>query len=169
MLRAMCQAGGGTGLALWRAWRELMTQPERNSAPSAARTALRWAGLWIAYLVLFSLGGALFAPPLDAEMLRAAQEPAGQLGMLAMAAIDVGVLGAWIRRSRLPPLALAVTAAAVFYGVKTFTGTLEAMYFMRNLTPEMIPGLFTMTLPLAVVWPPLAVWALRQPASGEAR
>lgn len=38
---------------------------------------------------------------------------------------------------------------------------------MRNITPEMAPGLFTMTLPLALLWPPVAAWLLgkaRQPA-----
>lgn len=57
--------------------------------------------------------------------------------------------------------------AFLFYGVKTFQANIEAVYFMRNITPEMAPGLFLMTLPLALLWSPVAVWLLgkaRQPA-----
>ena len=66
-----------------------MNQPEHHAIRSVLRSALRWVGLWIAYLAVFTLGAGPFAPPIETSSLSEAEKAAGELGLLAMAAIVI--------------------------------------------------------------------------------
>ncbi len=116
------------------------------------RIAWRGALLLPLYLVLFMLGTALFPVPIGASP---PQEEAGRalVGLLACAAIDTALLGAWVSRTRLRGWRRWLAVAAAFYGVKTFSSQLEAFWFMPNVTAGMGPSLLAMTLPLCLLFP----------------
>ena len=60
-----------------------------------------------------------------------------------------------------------VTVSLVFYVVKTFLSIIEAWWFMTDVNAAEIPGLFLMTVPLAVLFPVIAVWILGKAKKGE--
>lgn len=108
----------------------------------------RWIGLALAYFSMFITGTApwrSFLPPPapGTELL-------GLLLLLDVAVVDSAILLAIAVTSRLHGWRLMVLIGVVFYGVKTFTSTIEAAYFMPDVTRTMLPALFLGTVPLAV-------------------
>jgi hypothetical protein len=93
----------------------------------------------------------------DASMMTAEEMSLVPITLLVMSLIDTLLLTWLILRSRLSGLHLIIVIAFILYGVKTFSSMIEAWYFMTNLTPDMIPNLFLMTVPLALIFPPVAV------------
>lgn len=123
-------------------------------------------GLTVLMVLLFMVGATYWGPPVDSTLPPADASATG-LAMVVVCFIDTLLFGIFILRSRLYGWRLMLITAFLYYGVKTFQANIEAVYFMRNITPVMAPGLFAMTLPLALLWPPVAVWLLgkaRQPA-----
>jgi hypothetical protein len=78
-------------------------------------------------------------------------------GMLVMAALDVTFMLGVVLSSRLHGARLWLLTSTVYWLVKTFTGQLEAWYFMPNISASMVPALMAMTLPVALVVPLLTV------------
>ncbi len=74
--------------------------------------------------------------------------------------IDTMLLVWLILGSRLTGWRLMLLVAVVYYGIKTFMMNIEAVFFMSNISRDMISGLFLMTAPTALIFPPLAVWIL---------
>lgn len=123
-------------------------------------------GLTMLMMVLFMVGAIYLGPQVDGTLSPAEARFTG-LAMLIVCFVDTLLFGVLILRSRLYGWRLMLITAFLYYGVKTFQANIEAVYFMRNITPEMAPGLFLMTLPLALLWSPVAVWLLgkaHQPA-----
>jgi hypothetical protein len=128
---------------------------------SALILVLKIIVLTIVMFVLFSVGASVFtADSAMAQQMSPEESAASGARLLVVCLIDTVVLTYFIKRSRLSGLRLMVVVALVFYGVKTFISIIEAWWFMNNLTPEEIPGLFLMTVPMAVLFPPVAVWVL---------
>ena len=122
---------------------------------------LKVIGLTIVMFILFSVGASAFtANSAMAQQMSPEESAASGSRLLVVSLIDTVVLTYFIKRSRLSGLRLMLVVALVFYGVKTFISVIEAWWFMNNLTPEEIPGLFLMTVPMAVLFPPVAVWVL---------
>jgi hypothetical protein len=125
----------------------------------------QFLGLVSLYVVLFIVGTKLFpvrmGPPPDPK-----ETAQALLGMLACAVIDTALLGLWASRTRLRGWRRWAAFAASFYGVKTFSSQLEALWFMPNVTSTMAPALFAMTLPLCVLFPVavIAAFGSRGPA-----
>jgi hypothetical protein len=120
-----------------------------------AKSAL--AGLVVlVYLALFA-AGARFLP---AELQGAADADGvtAGLALLAIAVIDVALMTAVAARSRLGGGWLWLMLAVTFYGVKSITSQIEAVYFMPNVSAALLPGLLAMMLPVAVGVPGLIVW-----------
>ena len=119
---------------------------------------LRFLALVVVYLVLYIAGSRLLGP--DLSSLPAAAVNAGQAlaAICVVALVDTAILFAVIRTSRLSGWRLMLLLGLLIYGVKTFTSGIEAWYFMTNITPAILPGLFAMTVPLVVLLPPFAVW-----------
>ena len=138
---------------------------------SALFLASKVIGLAIAMFILFSVGASVFtANSAMAQQMSPEESAASGARLLVVCLIDTVVLTYFIKRSRLSGLRLMVVVALVFYGVKTFISIIEAWWFMNNLTPEEIPGLFLMTVPMAVLFPPVAVWVLgkaKKPAPAD--
>lgn len=127
----------------------------------------RFAALTLLYVVLFVLGTKLFplssVPPVDpAEANRTL------LGLFGCAAIDTVLLGLWAARTRLRGWRRWAALAGAFYGVKTFSSQLEALWFMPNVTGPMAPSLFAMTLPVCLVFPLAVIAAFGQRGSADA-
>lgn len=123
-------------------------------------------GLTVLMMVLFMVGATYLGPQVDGTLAPADASFTG-LAMLLVCFVDTLLFGILILRSRLYGWRLMLVTAFLYYGVKTFQANIEAVYFMRNITPAMAPGLFLMTLPLALLWSPVAVWLLgkaRRPA-----
>lgn len=122
--------------------------------------------LTLVMAVWFSIGAAAFSPEVSTDATAEPSEAVSDESSVAMIAlvivclIDTIVLTYFILRSRLTGLRLMAVVAVVYYGVKTFLPQIEAWYFMSNLTPEMIPDLFLMTVPVALLFPPVAVLVL---------
>lgn len=120
-------------------------------------SALKVLLLVVVYVVLFAAGSALLLP---ASLVGDTPQPEGAgavLPLLAIAFIDVGVILGIVVTSRLRGWRLWAVTSVVVYGAKTFTSQLESAYFMKNVTPQMLPGLFLMTLPAIFVVALLAV------------
>jgi hypothetical protein len=110
--------------------------------------------LALAHVVLFSVGGALFAPTVGSGP----QTPTGGFGaVVGMALLDSALVLAVVRSSRLSGAKLMGLVTVLFYFVKTLTSQIEAAYLMPNVVARMLPGLLAMTVPLAVGIGPLAV------------
>lgn len=115
--------------------------------------------------VLFSIGSSYLGPQIEGALSPAEASFAG-IALLIVCLVDTLLMGMFILYARTYGWRLILLTALLYYGVKTFQASIEAVYFMSNITPEMAPRLFTMTLPLAILWPPMAVWLLgkgRQP------
>jgi hypothetical protein len=123
--------------------------------------------LAIAMFILFSVGSALLGPKIDVEMT-AEQNTQAMVAMLVGSLVDAIIVTYAILRSRQYGWKLMGIIALVFYGAKTFMSTIEAWWFMDNVTSPMIPGMFMMTLPLVLLSPPLAVWMLGKAKKPEA-
>jgi len=123
--------------------------------------------LTIVMFILFSVGGSVFmADSAMAQHMSPEEAAASSVMLLVVSFIDTLILTYFILRSRLRGLRLMVIVALVFYGVKTFTSSIEAWWFMDNLTPEDISGLFLLTVPMAVLFPLVAVLLLGKAKKG---
>ena len=121
--------------------------------------------IWMA--VLFSVGSTYLGPKMAGSLSPAETNFAG-IVLLIVCTVDTLLLGAFILLARIYGWRLLVITMLLYYGVKTFQANIEAVYFMLNITPDLVPKLFTMTLPVTLFWPPLAVWLLgkaRKPAT----
>jgi hypothetical protein len=133
--------------------------------------ALKIAGLTLLMSVLFATGTALTGVAAGASP----RDAGGRvLALLTTCLVDTLLLSVFIIRSRLTGLRLVLATAVVYYGVKTFMTQVEVAYFMTNVTRDLLPRLFAMTLPTAVIFPPVATLlfgklrgrALPQPDAG---
>lgn len=124
--------------------------------------------LTIVMFILFSVGASVFTTDSAmAQQMSPEDAAASGVMLIVVSFIDTLILTYFILRSRLRGLRLMVVVALVFYGVKTFISIIEAWWFMTNITPEDIPGLFLMTVPMAVLFPVVAVLILGKAKKGE--
>jgi len=127
---------------------------------------LVFLGLILWMTVLFSVGSTYLGPQM-ANSLSPAEASFAGLALLIVCTVDTLLVGIFILSARIYGWRLMVITAVIYYGVKTFQANIEAVYFMFNITPDLAPRLFTMTLPVTLLWPPVAVWLLgraRKPA-----
>jgi hypothetical protein len=117
--------------------------------------------LTIVMFTLFTIGANLFTADSAMAQQMSPEEAAVAGSMLIVVSfIDTLILTYFILRSRLCGLRLMVTVSLVFYGVKTFLSIIEAWWFMDTVSIGEIPGLFLMTVPMALLFPVVAVWVL---------
>jgi hypothetical protein len=128
-------------------WRQLLKQ------------VLVFAVLIVWMTILFSLGATYLGPQM-ADSLSAQEANFAGLALLIVCTVDTLLFGTFVHYARVYGWRLMVITALIYYGVKTFQANIEAVYFMLNLTPDLLPRLFMMTLPVTLLWPPVAVWLL---------
>lgn len=114
------------------------------------------------YLVCFMLGSLLRG---DTSAL--GNTPADQQWMLFPALILVSLVNAGmvmliVRRSLWRGWRLMLGVAVSLYGVMTFMSQIEVIWFgpSMGVPASIIPGLFLSSLPIALLFVPLAVWVL---------
>jgi len=116
--------------------------------------------LTVAMYILFVVGALTMGPKVDTSKMTPADSALSARLLFLVCLADTLILSWIILGSKLRGWRLVGVCAVVFYGVKTLLSAVEAWYFMPNLTPQMIPGLFKMSIPIALLFPPLAVWIL---------
>jgi len=131
---------------------------------------LRFMLLYVVYMVCFAIGGGFVASVLPDQ---AASEPglvsAGS-GLLIIGLVNVLVVAALILTSRWSGWKLAVSLALAYYGAVTFLVQIETWYFLSAITvgPRVLPRLFLMGIPPALLFVPLAVLILGRRRAKEA-
>ena len=124
--------------------------------------------LTIVMFILWTIGASIFtANSALAQQMSPDDAAASGLMLIVVSFIDTLILTYFILRSRLRGLRLMVTVSLVLYGVKTFLSIIEAWWFMTDVTAQELPGLFLMTVPMAVLFPVIAVWMLGKAKKGE--
>jgi hypothetical protein len=124
--------------------------------------------LTIVMFILWTVGAGIFtADSALAQQMSPEDAAASGLMLIIVSFIDTLILTYFILRSRMRGPRLMITVSLVFYGVTTFLSIIEAWWFMTDVTAEEIPGLFLMTLPIAVLFPVIAVWILGKAKKGE--
>ena len=119
--------------------------------------------LTILFLVFFAAGGAIFIP---ANLMPATVSQPGPFAspfdMLVVGAGHALVLMLVILSSRWRGWKLMLAVSFAYYGLITVMAQIETAYFLSNLTvsPELLPRLFLMGIPPAVLFIPLAVLIL---------
>ena len=130
--------------------------------------ALKVIVLTIVMFILWTIGAGIFtADSALAQQMSPEDAAASGLLLIVVSFIDTLILTYFILRSRLRGLRLMVTVSLVFYGVKTFLSIIEAWWFMTDVNAQETPGLFLMTVPMAVLFPVIAVWMLGKAKKGE--
>ena len=120
---------------------------------------LKVLALTIVFFISFLVGGSIFSP-VDPSGMTPEEMNMAPITILVVSLIDTLILTWLILRSRLYGWRLMAVVAFVLYGVKTFTSIIEAWYFMTNMTSEMVPRLLLQTVPLVLIFPPVAVLVL---------
>jgi hypothetical protein len=130
------------------------------------------------YLLLVALFFLLFASsdaiaPMPAQF-QTPPDQAGQAlpGLLLLCLVDTALIMLVILRARWRGWRLALGVGISFYGVTTFMSQIESAWFgpALGIPATLLPALFLMTLPVAVVFVPLAVLILgrwRGPGEGS--
>jgi hypothetical protein len=107
------------------------------------------------FVVLFAAGSAVVPSELAARQASAGAQRAAAQALLAVGALDVAVLVAIGASSRLRGWRLWALLSGFTWFVMSVTSQLEAIYFMPNVTAGMLPWLLGMTLPVAILFPPV--------------
>jgi len=83
-------------------------------------------------------------------------------GLLIITVADLLVIAALILTSRWSGWKLAFFLGLAYYGAVTILMQIETWYFLSSLTvgPQLLPRLFLMGIPTALLFIPLAVWIL---------
>lgn len=133
-----------------------------NVVKPIVKWTIRFVLLFVLYLVCFVIGSMAVAGAMPAN---GASEPglvSDSAGLLIMALANVSLIAALILTSRWAGWKLALGLALAYYGAVTLLMQIETWYFLSSITvsPELLPRLFLMGIPVAFVFIPLAVWIL---------
>jgi hypothetical protein len=147
------------------------------SIRSIVLLALKIVALAILFFVALTVGNMVFiTPAMPPTTLSPDQAAAALTGTFIMALVDTLIVTLIVLRSRWRGWRLALGVAFSLYGVMTFLSQIETAWFAPamttlRITPELLRGLFLQTLPVVLIWVPLAVallsWGWRLPAPEE--
>jgi hypothetical protein len=112
--------------------------------------------IWLT--ILFMVGSSTMGPALEGAKLTPAEESFAGIALLVVSLVDTLILAYLILRSRLHGWRLMLVVLAAYYGVKIVISQLESWYFMLNITPDTLRGIFLMYVPSAILYPPVAVF-----------
>ena len=144
---------------------------------SIALLVLKVVVLAIMFFVALTVGNIIFlSPSLPPTTLPPDRAAAALAGTLIIALVDTLIVTLIVLRSRWRGWRLALGVAFSLYGVTTVMAQIETAWFApamttMQITPELLRGLFLCTLPMALIWVPLAVtllsWGWQFPAPDE--
>ena len=123
--------------------------------------ALRFIIIFILFAALFMLGSGIVAGKIPAGGSEPGLVP-DFAGFLLIVALETAIIGALILTSRWGGWKLAILLSLAYYGAVTILTQLEAWYFLSSLTisPDLIPALFAMRIPVCFIAIPLSVLIL---------
>ena len=133
------------------------------SIRSIALLALKIVALAILFFVALTVGNMVFiAPAVPPTTIPPERAAAAFNAMLIVALVDTLVVSLIVLRSRWRGWRLALAVAFSLYGVMTVMSQIETAWFApamttMRITPELLRGLFLQTLPVVLIWVPLAV------------
>jgi len=120
--------------------------------------------LTILMFILQSVSGAILTPYMNLGDAVTESDASTLPLFLLVVLIDVLVLTWFILRSRKHGWSLILTTIIVYYGTKTFMAQIESWYFVNQMgdiiQPSMVPIIFLMGIPPALLFPPAAVLLL---------
>ncbi len=122
--------------------------------------------LTLVMFILFFVGTILFGFQADSSQITpnetgaAHEQVMAAFSLLLVCLIDVIILLYLIMRSRFTGIGLILVVTVIYYGVKTLLSQIESWYFLTNITAEMLLNLFLITVPTALLFPPIAVFIL---------
>ena len=125
--------------------------------------ALKIVVLTVLFAVAFSIGNLIFIiPAVPPTTLPPDRAVAAVIGTLIVALVDTLVVTVIVLRSRWRGWRLALALGFSLYGVMTFMAQIETAWFApamttMRITPALLRGLFLQTLPIILLWVPLAV------------
>lgn len=133
-----------------------------------AKTVLLRSGqyllLTVLYLLIFMAGGLLAGDTAALGVVPADQEWMTFPGLVLVCLVDAALVMLVVRRSLWRGWRLMLGVAVSLYGVMTVMALIEVLWFgpAMGVPASIVPGLFLNTLPVALVFVPLAVWILGQ-------
>lgn len=133
-----------------------------SAAKSTLKWVLRFAALYVLFIVCFMLGAMTLSGVIPATAISEPGLVSLTAGLLIVTLADVIVIVCLILTSRWHGWRLALTLALAYYGVVTFLMQIETWYFLSAITvpPPVLPRLFLMGVPTALAFIPVAVWIL---------
>jgi len=142
-----------------------MTRKKEKGKMNAVRSFFKWTFrlilLFILFIVFFVIGSMAVAGVMPDVVSEPGLVPE-TAGLLIIALADLLVITALILTSRWGGWKLVVSLALAYYGAVTFLMQIETWYFLSSITvgPQLLPRLFLMGIPTALLFIPLAVWIL---------
>jgi hypothetical protein len=128
---------------------------------------LKLIALTALFFILYMAGSAFLGPGLvpDPTMQQAALK-----AIPIVCLVDTLVLALVIRRSNWNGWKLILATAVSYYGVQTVMAQIETAYFgpALGIPMSMLPGLFLQSVPVVLIFIPLAVLILGKGRAGEA-
>ena len=133
-----------------------------NTSRMLFKWILRFVLLYILFIVLFMIGSITVADMMPDITTSEPGLVSATSGILIIAFASSLVIAALILTSRWTGWRLAVGLALAYYGAITFVTQIETWYFLSAITvsPQLLPRLFAMGVPTALLFIPLAVWIL---------
>lgn len=120
---------------------------------------VKYLALVLVYLLLFTLGSAVISVPVD-SMPPPEQQSSVFAALLLVALVSTAVISLVITRATWSGWRLVFATIFAWYGTMTFMTQIESAWFGPSLgiTSNMLPALFLNTVPLVLLFTPLAVW-----------
>jgi hypothetical protein len=111
--------------------------------------------IWLA--ILFMVGSSTMGPAVAGASLTPEEQNFAGIALIVISLVDTLILAYLILRSRLYGWQLMLVTLAAYYGVKVVISQIETWFFMTNVTPDTLRGIFLMYVPSAILYPPVAV------------
>ena len=133
-----------------------------NTIKSLFKWISRFTILYVLFIALFMLGSMAAAGVMPANSISEPGLVSEMSGLLIVAFANVLVISALVLTSRWSGWKLTLGLALAYYGAVTFVMQIETWYFLSAITvgPQLLPRLFLMGIPIALMFIPLSVWVL---------
>jgi hypothetical protein len=139
---------------------------EQGEKMASVKTFCKWTFRFILLFILFIVFSVIGSMVVAGVMPdNATSEPGlvpATTGLLIIALADLLVITALILTSHWSGWKSAFSLGLAYYGAVTILMQIETWYFLSSLTvgPQLLPRLFLMGIPTALLFIPLAVWIL---------
>ena len=140
-----------------------------NPARSIFKWIFRLVLLYVLFIACFIAGGLVVGGAIQAGTQSEPGLVSDTSGLLIIALADLLIILSLIQSSRWSGWRLSVSLALAYYGAVTLETQIETWYFLSSITvsPQLLPRLFLMGVPIAFLFIPLAVLLLGKGRTGN--